>query len=198
MKFIELLLYHSGGMFEATHYAQACEVSRLTIAGYLAVLEMTSMVSVIRPYSKKRTFEIVSMPKLYGFDTGFVSFVKGWDTLRNEDYGILWEQLVLNELQATRPQEKIYYWRDKQGHEIDFLLISQPDSPLVIECKWRLSGFDDTNLRIFRNRYPRGENYVVAGDCTRAHELTFNKIKVHVIGLNDVANIGAKKQHLKG
>ena len=50
-KFTELLLANSGGMFEATHYAGPCEVSRPTIASYLDVLEETFVVHVIRPYS---------------------------------------------------------------------------------------------------------------------------------------------------
>jgi hypothetical protein len=41
LKFAELLLLQSGGMFEATSFAKPCEVSRTTISNYLAVLEST-------------------------------------------------------------------------------------------------------------------------------------------------------------
>jgi uncharacterized protein len=34
-KFTELLIAQRGGIFEATHFAQPCEVSRPTIANYL-------------------------------------------------------------------------------------------------------------------------------------------------------------------
>jgi len=40
-RFAELLFIQSGGMFEATRFARDCEVSRTTIANYLAVLEAT-------------------------------------------------------------------------------------------------------------------------------------------------------------
>src|SRR5574341_1378766 len=50
-KFAELLLAQSGGLFEATRFAAPCEVSRTTIANYLAVLESTFVVHVVRPFS---------------------------------------------------------------------------------------------------------------------------------------------------
>ena len=50
-KFAELLMAQSGGIFEATKFTRPCEVSRTTIANYLAVLEATFVAHVIRPYS---------------------------------------------------------------------------------------------------------------------------------------------------
>jgi len=64
-----LLMAQSGGIFEATKFARPCEVSRTTISNYLAVLEATFVVHVIRPFSSYRPTEIVSAPKVYGFDT---------------------------------------------------------------------------------------------------------------------------------
>jgi predicted AAA+ superfamily ATPase len=59
-------------MFEASSYARPCEVSRTTIANYVAVLEATFAVHVIRPYAEGGRAEITSAPRVYGFDTGFV------------------------------------------------------------------------------------------------------------------------------
>jgi uncharacterized protein len=42
-RFFELMLAHSGGIFEATKFTAPCEVSRTTISNYLAVLEATSV-----------------------------------------------------------------------------------------------------------------------------------------------------------
>jgi predicted AAA+ superfamily ATPase len=76
-KFMELLWAQSGGIFEASRFARLCEVNRKTIANYLKVLEETHVVQVVRPYSGHRPTEIVSAPKVYGFDTGFVCYYKG-------------------------------------------------------------------------------------------------------------------------
>jgi hypothetical protein len=82
-RFVELLLAQSGGIFEATRFAAPCEVSRTTIANYLAALEATSVALVLRPFSTRRSNEIIAAPKVYGFDTGFVCAHRGWTSLRH-------------------------------------------------------------------------------------------------------------------
>ncbi len=185
-RFTELLLSHSSGMFEATRYARPCEVSRTTIANYLAVLEATFVAHIVRPYSNRRSSEIVSAPKIYGFDTGFVCYYRGWHSLRRDDMGPLWEHYVLNELNAQLQTRDIRYWRDKQGHEIDFILAQRGHAPLAIECKWSADEFDASELKIFRNRYPKGDNYVVAEDVARSYERDYHGIKVKFVNLNNL------------
>ena len=63
----------------------------------------------------------MAQPKAYGFDTGFVCHTRGWDSLRPEDCGILWEHLVLDTLVAAG-HTRIHYWRDKTDHEVDFVI----------------------------------------------------------------------------
>jgi predicted AAA+ superfamily ATPase len=166
-KFFELLLAQSGGIFEASNFAAPCEVSRPTIANYLNVLEATYVAHVLRPFSARRTSEIVSAPKVYGFDTGFVCALRGWDRLRADDLGYLWEHLVLNELLARIGRQGLGYWRDKRGHEVDFVLVRHGKNPLAIECKWRAERFDPAALLSFRRSYPKGRNFIVAQDVER-------------------------------
>ena len=75
-RFMELLIANSGNMFEATKYASPCEVSRSTINKYLHVLEQTYVAHVLKPYTCYAPSEIISAPKVYGFDTGFVCHLK--------------------------------------------------------------------------------------------------------------------------
>jgi len=166
-RFVELILARSGGMFEATAFARPCEVSRVTIANYLAVLEATGVAHVIRPFSGRRTTEIVAAPKVYGFDTGFVSYYRGWDRLRPDDLGVLWEHFVLNEMLAALQGEQMQYWRDKAGHEVDFVVKRRGQPPMAIECKWSADGFSAGNLKAFRNRHPDGVNVAVCQDVER-------------------------------
>ena len=75
------------------------------------------------------------MPRgCYGFDTGFVAWSRGWTELRPEELGQLWEHFVLNEIMATRQTREIFYWRDKRGHEVDFVLAPRK---AIISC-WRM------------------------------------------------------------
>jgi predicted AAA+ superfamily ATPase len=182
-KFFELLMAQSSGIFEATRFAAPCEVSRQTVTNYLNVLEATLVVHVVRPFSTRRATEIVAAPKVYGFDTGFVCYHRGWHTLRNDDLGPLWEHFVLNEMQARLQGEPILYWRDKSQHEVDFVLRRRGATPLAIECKWSADSFDPGNLQAFRRQYPKGANLVVAQDVERTFRRRHGNIEVEYVNL---------------
>jgi predicted AAA+ superfamily ATPase len=186
LKFAELLLIQSGGIFEASSFAGPCEVSRSTISNYLAVLEATYVVHVIRPFTSHRPTEIVSAPKVYAFDTGFMCYYRGWDKLRQDDMGTLWEHFVLNEMLAQTQSRKIYYWRDKQKHEVDFIITKKQVAPTVIECKWTTADFDPTNLKIFRRHYPKGLNFVVVSDVKRSYSRSYDDVMVKFVNLEDL------------
>ena len=171
-------MIQSGGIFEASRFARPCEVSRTTISNYLAVLEATFVVSVLRPFTTHRPAEIVAAPKVYGFDTGFVCYFKGWHELRSDDLGILWEHLVLNEIQAQLQTRRVHYWRNKGGNEVDFVLAGRGKKPIAIECKWSASDFDPAAMQAFRRHYKNGDNYVVANDVDRPVRRSFGNIEV--------------------
>jgi predicted AAA+ superfamily ATPase len=185
-RFAELLMAQSGGIFEATKFATPCEVSRTTIANYLAVLEATFVAHIVRPFSRNRSDEITPAPRVYAFDTGFVCAHRGWTGLRPEDFGILWEHLVLNELNAGLQTREISYWRSKHGNEIDFVLSPKGRLPIAIECKRSANEFEPAHLRVFRARYPGDMNFVVAADVGRSYERAFQDLRVRFVDLDQL------------
>ena len=185
-KFVELIFTQSGGIFEATSYARPCEVSRSTITNYLKVLEATAVVSIVRPFSSRRSTEIITAPKVYAFDTGFVSYFKGWDKLRLDDIGFLWEHYVLNEIYAHTQIKKVHYWRTKHGNEVDFVILPRGGDPITIECKRPENGFDPKNIFAFRRRYPKGENFVVTIDSNRTYTKQFGNIRITFLSLTSL------------
>ena len=183
-RLVELLMAQSGGLFEASRFARACEVSRTTITNYVAVLEATFVVHLIRPFVGGGAAEIVSVPKAYGFDTGFVCYHRGWHALRADDLGPLWEHLVLNELHAHLDPRVVHYWRSKHGNEVDFVLAKRGAPPAVIECKWSTGDFDASGLKAFRGRYPGAANFVVAADVGAPFSRQFGNIRVRFVSLS--------------
>lgn len=176
----EYLLRQSGGQFEITKTAAAVGISRPTVESHVSALEITHAVSLVRPFCGGGQNEIVKQPKLYAFDTGFVSFARGWDPLRPEDLGILWEHLVLEHLQAQFPNTPIRYWRDKAGHEVDFVIAHRRDEVDVIECKWDARAFEGRSLSVFRGYYPNGRNYLVTPSSIPGYEKSCGNVRVRV------------------
>ena len=185
-KFAELLFMQSGGIFEATRFTKPCEVSRTAINNYLKVLEETYVVHVIKPFSSYKPTEIISAPKVYAFDTGFVCYYKEWDKLRREDLGFLWEHIVLNEIQANLQTRKINYWRDKRGHEIDFVFKKRGKPIIAIECKWSGENFNSSGIEAFRRQYPEGKNYLVANDIDMTLTKRFGELEVNFVSLKSL------------
>ncbi|MBB71753.1 MAG: ATPase [Legionellales bacterium] len=189
-RFTELVLANSGNIFEATKYAAPCEVSRTTINKYLHILEQTYVAHIIKPFTSYATSEIVSAPKVYGFDTGFVCHYRGWYELRREDLGHLFEHLVLNEILGRLPKGKVRYWRDKSKHEIDFIYLKHRNArPVTIECKWSANNFNVKNLRKFRSLYPDGDNFVVAMDVERHFTKSISDIEVNFVNIEDLIKL---------
>jgi predicted AAA+ superfamily ATPase len=178
-------MVQSGGMFEASSFAAPCEVSRTTISNYLSVLEATYVVQVIRPFHTHQATEIVAAPKVYAFDTGFFCYYRGWSRLRQEDLGTLWEHFVLNEIQGHLQTREIQYWRDKHGHEIDFILKPRGKQPIAIECKWQARNVESKNIEIFLNSYPLAQVLVVSNDAKESYSGKIGSSVIKYVNLSE-------------
>ncbi|MCJ7684490.1 MAG: DUF4143 domain-containing protein [Desulfobacteraceae bacterium] len=91
----EYVMRQGGRQLEVNKASRALGISRPTVESHLITLEATHAATLIRPFHGGGQKEVVKTPKLYGFDTGFVSYCRGWDPLRPADFGSLWEHVVL-------------------------------------------------------------------------------------------------------
>lgn len=177
----EYVMKQSGGLLEVTRTAGALGISRPTVESHLRALEATHAATLIRPFFGGGQREITKMPKAYAFDTGFVSFSRGWDPLRPEDYGLLWEHIVLEYLRAHAPARRIQYWRDTAGREVDFIIARSRDEVDALECKWDPAEFDAAALKAFRNYYPNGKNYLLSPVSVPGYLKLIGGLEVFVI-----------------
>jgi hypothetical protein len=193
----ELLMANSGGVFEATRYTAACELSRQTVMNHLWLLESTSVVHVVKPFSTRRAAEILRAPKVYWFDSGFVRFARGWSRPAEVEMGTLWEHVVLNEIIGRIPYVAVNYWRTKNGSEVDFVLTRPNAAPLAIECRWRWAGARDApGLTAFRRVYPGGRNLVVTSHTSRDYSQRRGDLLLEMVGLDGL--IGIVDEYLRG
>ena len=101
-------------------------------------------------------------------------------------------EVVLGKFYGTtenrhRPLSHPYYhrhWRDKQGHEVDFIWTRPGKPPIAIECKWNADHFEARNLKIFRRHYQEGANWVVCQDVREAFSKKMGGIIVEFFGLD--------------
>ncbi|MBM3890824.1 MAG: ATP-binding protein [Verrucomicrobia bacterium] len=185
LKLLELILRQSGGLLEIASLAKHAGISRPTVMNWLDVFQVTHVVRLLRPYAGGGRREILAQPKVYGFDTGFVCYARGWDALRAEDCGLLWEHLVLDALLAANVT-RLHFWRDKQQREVDFVLPRGRDATDAIECKWNVEAFEPRGLVAFRENYPKGRNIVVSPQVTATYKRRMQGMEVNFVPLSDL------------
>jgi hypothetical protein len=188
LKLLELVLRQSGGMLDVTAMASAVGGSRPTVMKWLDVLQVTYAAHLLRPYAVGGKREIVGQPKFYGFDTGFVCHARGWDALRTDDCGILWEHLVLDTLLSV-PSLAIHFWRDKQHREVDFVIPRGRGVVDAIECKWNARNFDARGLAAFRSNYPKGRNFIISPQMVPAHDREINQLEITFASLPELRGL---------
>jgi hypothetical protein len=190
LRLFRLLLLQSGGLADVTGLARDSELSRPTVMAHLEALSVAHAVFILSPFAGGGRREIVSRPKVYAFDTGFVTFVKGWESIREDDRGILWEHLVLDELRAREDERAIGYWRDKSGRELDFVVRRTQGRVDAYECKVNPDNFDPGALKAFRSLYPEGRNFACSPWVDSPFERRYGNLPVAFGTPGDLSNEG--------
>jgi len=185
LNLLRLMLRQSGSLTDYSALSRECDISRPTVKAHLEAMGAAYAVFALPPFHGGSRRELVRRPKVYGFDTGFVAFARGWNEIRDEDRGILWEHLVLDTLRAASGGEGLHYWRDKSDREIDFV-VRRRGGIDAVECKINPDRFEPGALRAFRELYPRGRNFVVCPGVEKAYDRRMGKLLIRVTGCGDL------------
>ena len=186
MKLLHLLLRQSGGLLDYTNLAQLSDLSRHTVKAHIEAMRIAHAVFLLPPFEGGGRREITHRPKCYAFDTGFVTFVRGWESIREDDRGLLWEHIVLDCLRAVVDEANLLYWRDKSGREMDFVISRGRQQVDAIECKINPDGFDPANLRVFRTYYPEGHNLVISPHVKASFQRRYGDLTVEFIPVHQM------------
>lgn len=161
LKLFHLMMRQSGGLVDFTNLAKLSSLSYPTVRAHVEALGIAHAIFLLQPFHGGGRREITARPKSYGFDTGFVTHIKGWETIREDDRGLLWEHLVLDSLRSVINPANLNYWRDKSDREVDFVVQDNEQKVHAIECKINPDQFEPRSFFAFREVYVKGENYVI-------------------------------------
>ncbi|RMH74938.1 MAG: ATP-binding protein [Calditrichaeota bacterium] len=128
--FLQLCAARVGQLFNASALANELGVSYKTVLSWISILEASFVIFLLPPYYKNFNKRIIKSPKLYFYDTGLVCSLLGIQSARDLALhylkGEIFESLVISEIKkrltnAANPA-RLYFWRDRGGHEIDCLI----------------------------------------------------------------------------
>lgn len=186
LSLFRLLLRQSGGQLDYSQLANLSELSRVTVKAHIEAMQVAHAMHLLRPFHGGGKREIVSRPKCYAFDTGFVTFEKGWDTIRDDDRGLLWEHLVLDGLRFRFEDADIFYWQDKSRREVDFVIRRARDCVDIMECKINPDKFDVKPVEVFRSLYPKGDNYIISPSVKKSYKVRRGDLVFTVCTTKDI------------
>ena len=184
---LRLLLRRSGGQLDYSQLASLAELSRATVKAHVEAMRIAHAVHLLRPFHGGGKQEIISRPKCYAFDTGFVTHERGWDSIRDDDRGLLWEHLVLDALRLRFADEDVLYWQDKARREVDFVIRRTGGRVDAVECKINPDKLNPAPIAAFRQRYPVGRNYVATPLASEPYGIRRGGLAFTICSSHDVS-----------
>lgn len=142
-RFLSLLATRCGQLLNRTDLAAPLGVSVPAISEWLNILEMTSQILLVPPFYENFGKRLIKSPKLFFVDSGLVCHLLGIESEsmlnRSPFLGPVFEGFVASEivklqLAGGKPRA-LYFFRDQQGFEVDFVVPSGDRNLIFIEAK---------------------------------------------------------------
>ncbi len=142
-RFLAVLASRHGQVLNKTDLAAPLGVSVPTITQWLGVLETTAQILIVPPFYENLGKRLIKSPKVYLGDSGLACHLLGIDTAaelaRSPFLGTLFEGFVAAEIAKGQVnsgrRRELYYFRDQQGLEVDFIVPGRAGSVALVECK---------------------------------------------------------------
>ena len=137
------LLARSSKLWTMEELCATTQISKDTAKNYLSALKALYVVDKVPAWNKTDYDRIGKMPKYFATDTGLITSCLGWNEeevfLDGDLSGKLIESWVYHEISAiadcSRNKYSINHYRDKDKHEIDFIVTNDHGEMLGIEVK---------------------------------------------------------------
>lgn len=142
-RFLSLLASRIGQILNKTDLATGLGLSVPTMTEWLSILEITGQILLLPPYHENFGKRLIKSPKLYFTDTGLAAHLLGIESSaqlqRSPFRGPLFEcwvasEIVKHQLAQGRRRE-LYFFRDQQGLEVDFVVPRGGGRLLLVEAK---------------------------------------------------------------
>ena len=160
---LDLLMARTAQEANAAAIASDADIYASTVAHHVELLRNLLIVHELPAWASSATTRAKRHPKRYAVDTGLAAAVLGSDAgsladVRSPTFGQLFETFVVNELAKQRTwsetEVRLHHFRDRNGAEIDALLVGPREQMVGIEVKGSstVSPHDARHLASFRDR----------------------------------------------
>lgn len=158
------------------------KISADTIEKFSTYFEQVYLIFLLKRFSFRVKEQEKSPRKVYAIDIGFANAV-GFRFIEN--YGKLIENIVFLELkrkQIFNPEIELYYWKDEQHREVDFIIKDGLKIKELIQVCWHINN-DKTKDREIRSLlkamrvFDMKEAIIISEDYETEENINGKKIK---------------------
>jgi predicted AAA+ superfamily ATPase len=142
-RFMALVASRHGQVLNKSDIAAPLGMSVPGVAKWLDILEATQQILIVPPYFENLGKRITKSPKIYVADSGLACHLLGIQSQAELDRspfcGSLFEGFVAAEIAKAQSnagrRREIYYFREQQGLEVDFVVPARGGTTLLFEVK---------------------------------------------------------------
>lgn len=172
-RFLETASFSQASIVNISEIAREAGIERALAENYFSIIEDLLIGARLPVFTRKAKRKLISHHKFYYFDTGVFRAIRPAGPLDSdaEMNGPAMETLVFQELRAINDymecDYQIYFWRTKNGLEVDFILFG-PKGLIAIEVKNSPHVHPKTlrGLKEFKKDYPVAKCYLFYGGGT--------------------------------
>lgn len=142
-RFLSLIASRQGAVLNKTDLAAPLGLSVPTLSEWINILEITGEIIVVPPFYENFGKRLIKAPKIYFADSGLSCYLLGIETEEALRRSTFLEQIfegfvaseVVKQQENSGKRREIYYFRDQQGLEVDFVIPSAGEKLLLMEAK---------------------------------------------------------------
>ncbi|MCF7820251.1 MAG: ATP-binding protein [Candidatus Pacebacteria bacterium] len=165
LNLLRLLASQIGNLINYSELASSLGADQRKIKRYIEIFEQSFIIFRLYPFSRNKRNEIIKTAKIYFYDLGVRNaLLENFSELYlRVDKGALFENFIISEVIKTISYSdlgyKIYYWRNKQGAEMDLILENNSTHKLIgVEIKYKKR----TISKAFNNKYKDAKTRLVS------------------------------------
>ncbi|MFV1975118.1 MAG: ATP-binding protein [Candidatus Scalindua sp.] len=142
-RFLSILASRVGQLLNRTDLAAPLGVSVPTISEWMSILEITSQIILVPPYYENFGKRMIKSSKVYFTDSGMLCHLLGIESeqmlFKSPFSGPIFEGFIASEILKMQynsgKRRELYFFRDQQGLEVDFLIPTGSKKLNLLECK---------------------------------------------------------------
>lgn len=143
-RLLGMLASRAGGQTVISNLAKDLQLNHATARNYLSYLDTVFLTGRLPPWSSNLNAKLVKTPKVFPTDSGLAAHLLQVDAEAlaapgNATAGVLTETFVFAELTrllaASDSGASMYFYRDRDGREVDFVLEKRNGQVVGIEVK---------------------------------------------------------------